>query len=188
MGNVIETDSGNFVAIGYEKELHYKVNYLMIERTIAFELGENIDFVSAKSTVDTYSYDSNQHILYWTVSATKQAREITFKVKPKAIGNYNIHSYVISMDEDNDFAFYTMEPGAYLRANDVEKYVGGSQNLNIYLTDEYGNPLNGEKISISINGQTYSRKISNDYVSFPINLGAGEYDAKVSYDGCVGKN
>ena len=189
LGNVIDIDSSNLATVGYEKELHYTVNHLVAERTIAFELGENIDFVSANPTVGKYSYDSQNHMLYWTVPATKQAREITFKVMPKVTGNYNIHSYVISMDEDNDFAFNAIEPGAYLNANDVEKYVGGPQNLNIYLTDEYGNPLTGEKVSISINGQNYSRKITNNgYVSLAINLGAGEYDAKVSYDGGVRKN
>ena len=144
LGNVIDIDSSNLATVGYEKELHYTVNHLVAERTIAFELGENIDFVSANPTVGKYSYDSQNHMLYWTVPATKQAREITFKVMPKVNGNYNIHSYVISMDEDNDFAFNAIEPGAYLNANDVEKYVGGPQNLNIYLTDEYGNPLTGE--------------------------------------------
>ena len=52
----------------------------------------------------------------------------------------------------------------------------------VYLTDEEGVPYIGEKVSITINGTTYSRKItSNGYAKFAIMFQPGEYDVRISY-------
>ena len=47
----------------------------------------------------------------------------------------------------------------------------------------------GEKVAFVINGQTYYREVKdNGLASLAINLGHGEYDVKISYNGVFGKN
>ena len=54
--------------------------------------------------------------------------------------------------------------------------------MKVYLTDEDGVPLIGEKVSITINGSTYSRKVTpNGYAALSIMLQPGEYDASIYY-------
>ena len=79
--------------------------------------------------------------------------------------------------------------GVNLYSQNVDKYKGGSEKLVAYLYDKLGVSLLGEKIAFQINGQTYYREVTSEgYAALAINLGSGEYDVKVSYDGALGKN
>lgn len=69
-----------------------------------------------------------------------------------------------------------------IKASDVIKNYGGSENLDITLSDN-GKPVSNAKININLNGKTYSRTTdSNGKTSLSLDLNAGTYDAVVSYD------
>ena len=76
----------------------------------------------------------------------------------------------------------TIESSTVLDVSDVTKDYGGSENLEITLT-ESGSPIANAKVNININGGDYTRTTdSNGKASMPINLNAGTYDAVVSYE------
>ena len=69
-----------------------------------------------------------------------------------------------------------------ITAEDVTKYYGGPERFEVILTDNKGNPVAGATVSISINGQNYTRTTDeNGRTSMALNLNSGEYTAVVSY-------
>ena len=177
------------VLFGDESTLYYRIKYLSTAKRIVFSLGENVDFVSGIKSHGSFSYDSAQHKLYWDTPAASDNRDILFTIKANAKGNFNVLTSIEGMTKTHNFNYYVTDYGAHLYASDVEKYVGGTQRLTVSLKDNYGVPLIGETVGISINGQYYYRTIGdNGYTSLAINLVPGEYDAVVDYDGTLGKN
>ena len=70
-----------------------------------------------------------------------------------------------------------------LTVEDVEKYFKGPERLVVEVKDIYGNPLNNVSVSITINGNTYSRSVENGTASLGLNLNSGEYIANVVFNG-----
>ena len=189
-GNSIELVEGHSsVLIGNSLSLHYRIKHISSDRTVVFDLGENADFISASPSVGSYSYDANRHRILWQIPALNGVKDISFVIKPKIKGNYAIRGYIDQMSEVNNFNYYVTDYGVNLYSHNVDKYKGGSEKLVAYLYDKLGVSLLGEKIAFQINGQTYYREVTSDgYAALAINLGSGEYDVKVSYDGALGKN
>ena len=123
------------------------------------------------------------------MAANSEAKDIILTLKPKGNGDYKIHANLIDLPDEFDAIYHATDYGTVLTAEDVDKYYGNSQNLNIRLTDKYGTPLSGEKISVLLNGKNYTRTVQdNGMVSMPVNLASGEYDVIISYEGVIGKN
>lgn len=58
------------------------------------------------------------------------------------------------------------------------QHISYYKSFHVYLTDDDGVPLIGEKISIMINGTAYCREVTpKGYAAFAILLQPGEYDA-----------
>ena len=75
----------------------------------------------------------------------------------------------------------TIGSSTVLSVPDVTKDYGGSEQLQITLTEE-GSPVANAKVNININENDYTRTTdSNGKASMPINLNAGTYVATVSY-------
>ena len=175
--------------IGNELSLKYRINYLSSQRTVVFDLDNNVDFVRASPSAGSYNYDANQHKLYWQIPASNSVKVIDLIIKPKIKGHYNVHAYIEGMNEVNDFRYYVTDYGVDLYCEDVDKYKGGDERLVAFLYDKSGVPLVGEKVTIQVNGQTYYREITKDgYASLAINLASEDYNVKVSYNGNIGKN
>lgn len=177
------------VLLGNELSLYYRINYITSPRTIIFDLSENVDFINAVKSHGDFNYDSSQHRIYWHTPSAKDARDIIITIKPKTLGNINVFASIEGMTEINNFNYYVTDYGVNIHSTDVEKYKGGPERLTVSLTDRYGVKLIGETVSITINGETYYRQTSADgFASLAINLGSGEYDAVVKYDGKIGKD
>ena len=172
-----------------EIQIYYRVKHLVSERTAVFNLGEDVDFVNAVTSHGSYTYDAQQHTLYWQIPAAKDNRDIIITLKSNKIGNHNVHAYIHTMREELDTSYYITDYGTKISANDVDKFHGGHLRLNVELKDYHDMPLVGEKVGISINGVTYYREISSEgYASIAINLESGIYQARVFYDGKLGKS
>ena len=174
---------------GDENTVKYRIKLLTTEHTVEFDFDSDVDFIRASPTHGSYYYDAQQHKLYWYLPAVNVAKDITITFKPRVTGNHNICTFVHGKSESHDLNYYVTAYGAYISTSDVVKYVGGPQRLNIYLNDKYGKALVGENVGILINGVFYRRSVTDQgYASIALNLGAGQYDAVVSYDGKIGKN
>ena len=181
--------SPDIVLVNTESPLVYNINNIDDERTVVFELDDNVEYVDAEVSKGDCNYDPAQHILYWNLPASIGSKEILFTLKPKVKGNYTIRSYVQGMDEEINVTTYATNPGVILTAENVTTYKSYYKSLNVYLTDEDGVPLIGEKVSIMIDGTTYEREVTpKGYAALAIMLQPGEYDAIISYDGQFGKN
>ena len=70
-----------------------------------------------------------------------------------------------------------------LEVQDLTKYYGNPDRLNITLKDYIGSPLANKTIKININGQEYNRITNeNGFISMAINLGIGTYNTTISYN------
>lgn len=175
--------------VNTESSIVYEINNIDDERTVVFELDDNVEYVDAEVPEGECNYDPAQHILYWNLPASNGPKEIILNVKPKVKGYYTIRSYVQGMDEEISVTTYATNPGVILTAENVTMYKSYYKSLDIYLTDEDGVPLIGEKVSIIIDGTTYERVVTpKGYAALSIMLQPGEYDAIISYDGQFGKN
>ena len=175
--------------VGDEVQIYYRVKHLVSGRTMVFNFNDDTEFVNAVTSHGTYSYNSQQKTLYWSIPAAKDNRDIIITLKSGKVGNHNVHAYIDGMHEELDVTYYITDYGTHINVNDINKFKGGSQGLNIQLKDKYDVALIGEKVSISINGKTYSREINQQgYASMAINLDSGEYEAVISYNGKFGKS
>ena len=70
-----------------------------------------------------------------------------------------------------------------LSSSDLTKYYCGPEKFIVTLTDSEGNPLSGKSITISLNGEQYTRTTdSKGVASMNINLGSGSYDVTSEYE------
>lgn len=175
-------------------------------------MDENVEYVSAIVNEGECDYNPSQHMLLWNLESSQGSKEIILTVRPKVKGDYTIRSYVQGMDEEISVTTHATSPGVILTADNVTTYKTYYKSLNVYLTDEDGVALIGEKVSILINGTTYWREVTprgqgapttgaplgadatsymrgtspNGYAGLSILLQPGEYDAIISYDGKFG--
>ena len=181
--------SPNNALVNRNSSIYYRINNIDSEKTVVFELDDKVEFIDAEVSEGDYHYDSGEHILYWNLPASIDSKEIVLNVKPKVKGYYNIHSYVQDMDAEIDAGAYATDYGIVLTSDNVTTFKTYHKSLDVYLTDDDGVALVGEKVSIIINGTTYVREVTpKGYASLAITFQPGEYDALISYDGAYGKN
>lgn len=190
VGKALELVEGQQgTVVGNEISLHYRVSHIFTQRNVIFDFHENVDLVSVSTSAGSYYYDSNNHLLHWQIPDLNGVKDIKIVIKPREIGNYYVHAFIDTMYESSDFDYYVSNYGSILMSEDVDKYKGGSERLVAYLYNTEGIPLAGEKVAFNINGQTYYREVENSgSVSLALNLGHGEYDAGIFYDGVFGKS
>lgn len=187
LDSVFEVFSPENVIVGNDTSVSYRINNLVDEKTVVFELDDKIDFINAVVSNGDYHYDSNLNTLYWNLSASNISKSIILNFRPKAKGNYTIRAYVEDMDEECEVTAYATDFGTVLRAENVTTYKTYYKSMKIYLTDDEGIPLIGEKVSIEINGTVYSREVTpRGYAALAIMMQPGEYDALITYDGPFG--
>jgi hypothetical protein len=176
------------VLVNSNSVIHYKINNLdNYDKTVVFDLDDNLEFVNALVSQGNYHYDSTQNKLFWDITGT--SKEIMLYFKPKSNGFYKIRSYVEGIDEELKLSFYATDLGAVLRADNVTTYKTYYKSLDVYLTDNNGVPLIGEKVSIAVNGEIFYREVTpKGYAPFYIMLQPGEYEAIISYYGDFGMN
>ena len=81
------------------------------------------------------------------------------------------------------------ESSVIISAPDLEKYFKGPERFVVSLADAKGKPLAGEKVKVTINGETYDRVTSSEgKTTFAIGLNSGVYDAVTEYKGEVVKS
>ncbi len=176
-----DPESGEFTDRYYP--VRFKINNIVDEKTVVFDIdGENVEFINAVVFQGNYTYDSTQHKVYWNLPATDSSKEIILSVMPKAKGSYKIRAHIDGIDEEVEVTSYATNEVAILKVEDVTTYKSYFKSMMVYLTDEEGVPYIGEKVSITINGTTYSRKVTNNgYAALAIMLQPGEYDVRISY-------
>ena len=178
----------NNILVNQETSINYRINNINDEKTAVFEIDDNVEFINAEVSQGKYYYDLNQHTLYWNLSQSNISKNINLTIKPKTKGNYTIHSYIQDMDEIN-ITGYATDYGVSLKSDNVTTYKTYYASMNVYLNDNDGNPLIGEIVVITINNDTYYRKVTpKGYAALSIMMQPGEYEALVSYDGKLGKN
>lgn len=176
-----DPESGEFIDRYYP--MRFKINNIVDEKTVVFDIdGENVEFINAVVFQGNYTYDSTQHKIYWNLPATDSSKEIILSVMPKAKGSYKIRVHIDGIDEEVVVPVYATNEVAILKAEDVTTYKTYFKSMKIYLTDEDGVPLIGEKVSITVNGVTYSRTVTPEgYAALSIMLQPGEYDVYIYY-------
>ena len=181
--NIEVVTSTNIVYVDKCSPVRYRINNIVDERTVVFNLeGENAEFVNAVAFQGNWSLDESRKMLYWDLPATDTSKEIILSVLPKDKGFYKIRAHIEGIGEDVNVTSYATTEVAILKAENVTTYKSYFSSMMVYLTDEEGVPYIGEKVSITINGTTYYRKVMpNGYATFAINLQPGEYDAVISY-------
>ena len=132
----------------------------------------NISFDTNKIIkIITYLFEKNNGIVF----------NYTF-----APGIYNITIQYIGNETYNDavnnMGKLIIVSGLNMTANDVLMHYQDGSRYIVNLTDYEGNPLANETITITLNGQKYTRTTNADgSASMAINLNAGNYTASASY-------
>ena len=118
-------------------------------------------------------------------------RNITFSSDGGNLTNTSFNAanegkYTLTAKSDNEnyeLEIYVSDNLLNLRVDDVEKYVGGSENLTVKLTDSNQIPISNATVKIKINGKEYER-ITNDMgiATMTINLSPGDYNVTTNYD------
>lgn len=106
--------------------------------------------------------------------------EYAFEVEFNGNDNYN--------PSNATGEFSVKRADVVLEVEDLTKYYGEDDKLNITLKDLDGNLLANDTVKITINGVTYTRNTdSNGQIFMSINLNPGVYETTVSY-GSIVKN
>lgn len=175
--------------VGKDLTINYKVYNIDEPCTVAFNLGDNIDFIDADISFGICVFDRSSHTLYWQVPGLAHPKEMSLVVRPKTKGNFTIRSYIENRSCEMNVTGYATDYGAVIKSDDVDVYKGYSHCLNITLKDIYGRSLAGENVTIRIGENTYVRQVTSDgFAALALMLDVGEYDAVISYDGIFGKN
>jgi hypothetical protein len=188
VGNVIHIINGEKTAlVNNDVSVEFRFENINTAKTITFNLGQDMDFVGAVLSHGSYKYNSQEHVIYWDVPSVFEAKHIIITTRPKVASYHDILCRIKGMSETKVFEYYATEYGARMIIDDVDKYKGGPQGLEVYLNDKANNPLVGEKVAIEINGQTYNREVKDEgYALLSLNLDSGEYKVNVIYDGKFG--
>lgn len=188
VGNVIRVINGEkSVLVNNDVGVEFRFEHITTAKTITFDLGYDMDFVGAVLSHGSYTYNAQEHKVYWNVPAVFEAKHIIIKTRPKTVSYHDIFCRIQGMSESSIFEYYAAEYGAKMIVNDVDKYKGGPQGLEVYILDKENNPLVGEKITIEINGKKYNRQIKDiGCAVLALNLDPGEYKVNVAYAGKFG--
>ena len=54
----------NYVLVGENFDAYYRVTHVVSERTVSFDIGDNVDFVNAVVSSGSFNYDTSNHIVY----------------------------------------------------------------------------------------------------------------------------
>ena len=174
--------------VGDNIELKYQINYIAHSSPIVqFALPEGFDFNSATVSKGNYRFDPTR-IVVWNLNDCDMNNYITLSLKAIKSGQFDFYHSL-----DNNFVgsdkLFANDYGALIEVNDINKYYGGSERLNIYLKDVNNNTIVGENVIININGVEYKRASDNKGIaSLAINLDSGDYLVKVSYNGYFGSD
>ena len=151
----------------------YEPDVTLDEKTLTVEVPEN-----ATGNITLLIGDE-------TIVAPIKDGVATFDLSDVPAGDYNAS---IMYEGDRLYDGFEMEypisvlADFIITAEDVTKYYGGPERFEVILTDNKGNPVAGATVSISINGQNYTRTTDeNGRTSMALNLNSGEYTAVVSY-------
>ena len=151
----------------------YEPDVTLDEKTLTVEVPEN-----ATGNITLLIGDE-------TIVAPIEDGVATFDLSDVPAGDYNAS---IMYEGDRLYDGFEMEypisvlADFIITAEDVTKYYGGPERFEVILTDNKGNPVAGATVSISINGQNYTRTTDeNGRTSMALNLNSGEYTAVVSY-------
>ena len=176
--------------VGEEVVIKYKVNYIKGENpVIQFNIPKGYAFDSAEQSKGDYVYDSNTNTLTWNLKDCNDVNYLTLKIKANESARGVVYSNVLNTEYSFKVNVTTVKYGANLIVEDVEKYYGGSERLNIVLKNLDNETLPNQLISITINGVTYTRTTDeNGRVSMALNLVPGDYKANVTYSGRLGKD
>ncbi len=163
--------------------VRYRINNIVDESTVVFDLeGENAEFVNAVTFQGNWSYDSTKHKLYWDLPASDTSKEIILSVLANATGFYKIRAHIEGIDEEAEVTRYATNIVAICDVENVTTYKSYYTSMKVYLRNEDGIPYIGEKVSFTINGTTYARKVTPyGYAALAIMLQPGEYDVVISY-------
>ena len=99
------------------------------------------------------------------------------------VGNYTatVHYPGDDVYLAKSIAVYVKVIDIIIKASDVEKYYGGSEKLNVTVTDSEGAILANETVILRIAGETFETVTdSNGFASFDLNMSAGNYVAEIS--------
>lgn len=132
--------------------------------------------VSAVSAMDVNTVDSNSTVLTAaddSLSVGESNSNVSFS-----------SSNVIEENNNNVIGDNNQQKAVNLDAPSIELYYKNGTRFMINLTDENGNGLANQTVSILINGVTYDRITdSNGSASIAVNLYSGLYHVTVSYKG-----
>ena len=132
----------------------------------------NISFDTNKIImIITYLFEKNNGIVFYYTFAPG-----IYNITIQYIGNETYNDAV------NNMGKLIIVSGLNMTTNDVLMYYQDGSRYIINLTDYEGNPLTNETITITLNGQKYTRTANaNGSASMAINLNAGNYTASASY-------
>lgn len=122
----------NNSVVGKKIEVQYKVNYIIDECIIVFELDNDSEFVNAKVSTGSYYYNPKLHKLYWNISANREDKLISIFLVPKTKGLHELKGYIKGMNINITSSFY---------AYDDQQNKNHSSNKNLNYLPETGNPI-----------------------------------------------
>ena len=132
--------------------------------------------VSAVSAMDANTVDSNSTVL----TAADDSLSVGESNSNVSFSSNN----VIEENNNNVIGDSNQQKAVNLDAPSIELYYKNGTRFMINLTDENGNGLANQTVSILINGVTYDRITdSNGSASIAVNLYSGLYHVTVSYKG-----
>ena len=174
-GNKKYNPSMDFANFTVYKKSDYNVTYECVGDVLTVNISENVTGnVTIQIGNNTYVAKIN--------NATA-----SFNLSDLDTGYYNI---VILCSGDEIYANSSIEGNISISrpysliADDLIKYYGGSERFYMYLHDGNSRPVANAKLTLEINGVSYSRTTNeNGSASIAINLNAGEYIVTVSYNG-----
>ena len=171
------TANGTFKILKLEYELDYKYN----GTTVVVTLPED---ATGEMTLDINGTVIKAPLINGTA---------TFDITDVPLGPEN--ATIFYPGDDTYIGFEDVVPmvtekGIVLTVEDLIKYYGNDQKVNLKVTDCKLVPYANQKVNITLNGKTYVRTTNeNGTASFAINLGSGEYKiiAEVNGTNATGK-
>ena len=165
------TANGTFKILKLEYELDYKYN----GTTVVVTLPED---ATGEITLDINGTVIKAPLINGTA---------TFDITDVPLGPEN--ATIFYPGDDTYIGFEDVVPmvtekGIVLTVEDLIKYYGNDEKVNLKVTDCKLVPYANQKVNITINGKSYSRTTDeNGTASFAVNLGSGEYEITAEVNG-----
>ena len=112
----------------------------------------------------------------------------SFDLNDMPLGFYNGTLSYPGSDIYNEFesVIPVTVDGIIVSVDDLTKYYGGNETLDVNVTDVYGKPVTNKTVTYTINGKNYTRTTSDKGIaSMSIKLAAGDYNITVTVDDVV---